>query len=118
MNKCNKLAHGVVLAFFGMGCWFVWGVLQLPAMVKMHGVEQHLPPFTTLCTSVGSWVVIGLAVVAAAYCLWVWFGKKDRHNSWVVFLAAATGTLLLVMLPIIIAIYLPLVDALQHIPVN
>jgi hypothetical protein len=33
----NKLAHGIVLAFFGMACWFVWAVLQLPAMVRLKG---------------------------------------------------------------------------------
>lgn len=114
MNKLNKVAHGVVLAFLGVACWFLWAVLQLPAMVRLHGVELHLPAFTRLCIALGTWVVVGLAVLATAYCLRVWF-RKAEPQSWVAFLATATGALLLVTFPIIIAIYLPLVDALQHV---
>lgn len=29
----NKVAHGVVLAFFGMACWLVWGLLRLSGNV-------------------------------------------------------------------------------------
>ena len=114
MNKFNKLAHGVVLAFFGVACWFVWVVLQLPAMVRLHGVELHLPAFTRLCIALGTWIVVGLAMLATAYCLRVWIRKSDGRSSWVAFLATATGALLFVTLPTIVAIYLPLVDALQH----
>jgi hypothetical protein len=116
MSGLNKLAHAIILALFVLGCWFVWALLQLPAMVRMHGVEQHLPAFTTLCISWSTWVAVGLAIVATAHCLRVWFSKpQQRPNSWVAFLAAATGSLLLITFPIIIAIYLPLVDALQHV---
>lgn len=109
------MAHGVVLAFLGLACWFVWAVLQLPAMVRMPGVELQLPAFTRLCIALGTWLVVGLAILAAAYCLWVWFRKAECQSSWVAFLATVTGALLLVTFPVIIAIYLPLVNALQHI---
>src|ERR1035437_3759855 len=49
MNKLNKLAHGVVLVLFGAACWFVWALLQLPSMVRVHGVALQLPAFTRLC---------------------------------------------------------------------
>src|SRR5436190_4321135 len=98
----NKLAHGIVLAFFGMACWFVWVVLQLPSMVRLHGVELHLPAFTRLCVSLRTWITAGLVVLAAAYCLRVWFKKSERQSSWVTFLATATGSLLLVTFPAII----------------
>ena len=114
MNKLNKVAHGVVLAFFGLACWFVWVVLQLPSMVRLHGVELQLPAFTRLCIGLGTWIIVGLAIVATAYCLRVWIRKADGRSSWVTFLATATASLLFVMLPAIVAIYLPLVDALQH----
>ena len=114
MNKLNKLAHGVVLAFFGVACWFVWVVLQLPSMVRLRGVELHLPAFTRLVIALGTWVVVGLAILASAYCLRVWIRKGEARSSWVAFLATVTAALLFVTLPTIVAIYLPLVDALQH----
>ena len=115
MSGLNKLAHGVILALFVLGCWFAWVLLQLPAMVRMHGVEQHLPAFTKLCVSLTTWVAIGLATLATAHCVRVWLAKAGRQFSWVAFLAAATGSLVLITFPIIIALYLPLVDALQHV---
>ena len=116
MNKLNKLAHGVVLVLFGAACWFVWALLQLPSMVRVHGVSLQLPAFTRLCMAVGPGLVIGLAALATGYCLWVWFRKRDRPGSWVEFLATATGFLFLVTLPVIVAIYLPLVAAIQSLP--
>lgn len=112
----NKIAHGIVLAFFGLACWLVWVLLQLPLMVRMHGVELNLPAFTRFCMGLGPFVVGGLAVVATAYCVWVWCRKAEVRTSWVGFLATATGSLFLVTLPIVVAIYLPLVAAIQHLP--
>jgi fructose-specific phosphotransferase system IIC component len=114
MNKLNKLAHGIILAFFGVACWFVWVVLSLPSTVRLHGVELHLPLFTRVCIGLGTRIVVGLAIVATVYCLRVWIRKSDGRSSWVAFLATVTGALLLVTLPTIVAIYLPLVNALQH----
>jgi hypothetical protein len=113
MNKLNKLAHGIVLAFFGVACWLVWALLQLPLMVKLHGVELHLPAFTRFCMALGPGVCIGLGTLATGYCVWVWLRKAEAGNSWVGFLATGTGVLFLVTLPIVMAIYLPLVNALQ-----
>ena len=116
MNKLNELAHGVVLVLFGAACWFVWALLQLPSMVRVYGVALQLPAFTRLCMAVGPGIVMGLAALATCYCLWVWFRKLDRQGSWVGFLATATASLFLVTLPVIVAIYLPLVAALQSLP--
>jgi hypothetical protein len=114
MNKLNKMAHGVVLALFGVACWLVWALLQLPRMVKVPGVELHLPAFTRLCMALGPVLLISLVALAAGYCLWVWVRKAETRRSWVSFLATATGCLFLVTLPIVVAIYLPLVDAFNH----
>jgi hypothetical protein len=111
----NKLAHGIVLAFFAMSCWFVWAVLQLPAMVRLKGQGLQLPAFTRFCIGLGTWIVVALPIVATAYCLWVWIRKGENRNSWVAFLATATAALLFVTLPSM-AIYLPLVNALNHLP--
>jgi hypothetical protein len=113
MNKTNKLAHGIVLVFFGVACWLVWALLQLPLMVRLHGVALQPPAFTRLCMGVGPGVIIGLALLATAYCIWVWLRKTETARSWVGFLATATGSLFLLTLPIVVAIYLPLINALQ-----
>ncbi len=112
----NKIAHGIVLAFVGVACWLVWTLLQLPLMVKLRGVELHLPAFTRFCMSVGPFVVIGLATIATGYCIWIWGRKGEARFSWVGFLATATGSLFLVTLPIVVALYLPLVNALNNLP--
>lgn len=112
----NKIAHGIVLVFFGLACWFVWALLQLPLMVRLHGVELNLPAFTRLCIALGPFVVVGLAVFATVYCVWVWSRKVEMRASWVGFLATATGSLFLVTLPVVVALYLPLVNALNHLP--
>ncbi len=68
--------------------------------------------------AVGPFVIIALATLATAYCVWVWCRKTETRASWVGFLATATGSLFLVTLPIALAIYLPLVNALQHVQVK
>jgi hypothetical protein len=118
MNTMNKFAHGVVLAFFGAACFLVWGLLQLPAMVRVHGASVQLPAFTRFCVDVGPIVVIGLAALATGYCLWVWFKKLDRPRSWVGFLATGTASLFFLTLVVLVAMYLPLVAALQSLPVK
>ncbi len=64
----------------------------------------------------GPFVVIGLATLATGYCISIWSRKGGSGASWVGFLATATGSLFLVTLPIVVAIYLPLVNALQNLP--
>ena len=114
----NKIAHAIVLGFFGVGCWLTWVLLQLPRMVKLHGVELNLPAFTRFCMGIGPLVLAGLGVLATGYCIWIWVRKEPVRSSWIGFLATATGSLVLVILPIGVAVYLPLVNAIQHIPVK
>lgn len=98
---------------FGAACWLVWALLQLPAMVRLQGTPLQLPAFTRLCVDIGPGIIIGLAALATAYCIWVWFRKAETARSWVGFLATVTGSLFLLTLPIIVAIYLPLVSAIH-----
>ena len=111
----NKIIHGVVLVLFGAACWFVSLILRLPMMAAR---DRVLPAFTRLCMGLGPYLLLGLAVLATAYCLRVWMRKTDTGNSWVAFLATTVAALGLVMLPIIVAIYLPVVDALNHLAHN
>jgi len=55
-----------------------------------------------------------LPIVATAYCLTAWTRKGENRNSGVAFLATARVALLFVTLPSGVAIYLPLVNALNH----
>ena len=94
----------------------VWALLQLPLMIRMHGATVPLPGFTLLCRAAGPGLVLAMAALATGYCLWVWFRKQDRPGSWVEFLATATGVLFLVTLTVMVAIYLPLVGAIDRLP--
>jgi hypothetical protein len=111
----NKIIHGVVLALFGAACCFVASILRLPIMAARG---HPLPTFTNLCMAVGPYLLLGLGMAATAYCLRVWVRKTDPGHSWVAFLATAVAALGLVMLPTIVAIYLPLVGALNRLAHN
>jgi hypothetical protein len=106
----NKLVHTLVLVVFGVGCSLVWLLMKLPLLL---GPGHPLPGFTQLCVSLRP-IMIVLPIVAAAYCLWIWFRKPDKLPSWTGFFAVLTGVLLLVTLPAVVAAYLPLYDSLNH----
>ena len=108
----NKVAHAIVLGFFGFGCWFLWGILHISGAVPLGG--QVLPAYTRLCLSLGQNVLTALVVVATLYCIWVWVRKPDGRTPWVAFLSTTTAILSLMMLLIGVAAYLPLVDALHR----
>jgi hypothetical protein len=55
-----------------------------------------------------------LAVVALGYCIFVWVRKAERPASWTGFLATTMSALVLVLLPTVVAIYIPLVDFLNR----
>ena len=48
-----------------------------------------------------------LPVLALGYCVYVWFSKNDTRKSWVGFFAATMMVLVFVMVPTIIAAWLP-----------
>ena len=106
----NKLAHTLILAVFGIACLFLWGILTLAPNVS-HG--HALPGFTLFCLALRP-VMLVLPLMAAVYCLWIWFRKADRLPSWVVFFAATMSILVLVTLPTLIAAYLPLINAVNQ----
>ena len=103
--------HGVVLALFAGECWFVSVILKLPTMTGRGGV---LPAFTRMCMAVGPILLGALAILATAYCVWVWSRKTETRSTWVGFLSTTMAGLGFVMLPTLVAIYLPLVDVLNR----
>jgi hypothetical protein len=106
----KKLAHLLVLAVFGIACFFLWGILRLAPAVAHGGA---LPGFTMLCVGLRP-VLIVLPILAAAYCLWIMFRKAERLPSWVTFFATTMSVLVLVTLPTLVAAYLPLVSSINH----
>jgi len=112
----NKIAHGIVLVFFGTACWFIWGLLHISGGLRLHLQGHPLPAYTRLCLGLGPGILTAIVALAAAYCLWVWGGRADQRPSWVAFLATTTGALVFVMILAGVAAYLPLVDALNQLP--
>ena len=106
----NKLAHTLVLAVFGIACWFTYGILTVASRAG-HG--DALPAFTAFCIGLRPALVV-LPILAAAYCLWILFRKAERLPSWVTFFATTMSVLVLVTLPTLIAAYLPLVNSINH----
>ncbi len=107
----NKLIHALVLAFFGIGCWFLWGLLTVTGNA-WASMGQQLPAFTRLCLGLRPLMAV-LPLLALGYCLFVWLRRADTRTPWVGFFATTMASLVLVMLPILIAAYLPLVHMLH-----
>jgi hypothetical protein len=118
----NKMLHAVVLVVFGGACWFVSLILKLPLMVqpmtaRLPSVppgQAVLPAFTRLCMGAGPILLGALALLALGYCIYVWARKPDRPAPWTGFLATTMSALVLVLLPTVVAIYIPLVDFLNR----
>ena len=108
----NKLAHTLVLAVFGMACWFLWSFLKL-ASLPLPPPDASLPAFTAFCIGLRPAMII-LPILAAAYCLWICFRKAERLPSWVVFFAVTMSVLVLVALPTLLAAYLPLLHGITR----
>jgi hypothetical protein len=101
----KKFIHALVLVVFCIGCLSTWLVLTMGAQIWRG--DKALPGLTILCLNFRP-LLIALPVVAAMYCLWVWFRKADRVPSWIGFFAATMGSLALVAFPAMLAAYLPL----------
>ena len=108
----NKFLHSVILAVFGVACGLVWLLMKLPLLL---GPRHPLPAFTELCVNLRP-VMVVLPILAAVYCLWIWFRKADRLPSWIGFFAVSMGILVLVTLPALVAAYLPLYSSLNQLP--
>jgi hypothetical protein len=107
----NKTIHGLITACFAFACWCLWGMLTLISRITLR-VPDYPPGFTELWLRLRPLFVV-LPVVAAAYCVYVWIRKTDSRRSWVPFFAAAVGSLVLVMLPTMIAIWLPVIQFIE-----
>ena len=118
----NKMMHAVVLVVFGGACWFLSLILKLPMMVlpataRLRSVpleQADLPAFTRLCMAAGPVLLAAFALSALGYCIYVWVRRAERPAPWTGFLATTMSALVLVLLPAVVAIYIPLVDFLNR----
>src|ERR1051325_10519433 len=116
----NKMMHGIVLVLFAGACWFLSLILKLPLMVQPATArlasasvppgQAVLPAFTRACMAVGPVLLAILAFLALGYCIYVWVRRAERTAAWVGFLATTMSALVLVLLPTVVAIYIPVVD--------
>jgi hypothetical protein len=122
-KNMNKMMHVVVLVLFGGSCLFLSLILKLPLMVQPAiarlaalppGQSVQLPAFTRLCMAAGPVLLPALAVLALGYCIFVWVRRAERQAPWLGFLATTMSALVLVLLPAVVAIYIPLVDFLNR----
>lgn len=112
----NKVIHALVLLYFTIGCFFLWGVLQVGRMAAGLNARLTLgaqPGFTRLCFALMPywWVPPALALL---YCSFVWTRRNRGRSTWFGFFALTTAALLLLALPALVGAGLPLIDFLNR----
>ena len=122
----NKILHGIILGYFTLGCWLLWGCLKVSQMVepasaradRLSGVN-HLgaPAFTRLFWGLMPYWYV-LPIIAAIYCGFIWTRKSAHKASWFAFFSLATATLFVLLLPVLIAMELPIISFLHQISVK
>ncbi len=113
-NPMNKIAHGLVLVFFSIACWFLWALLTMVARLMPHLLDGgNLPGFTRFCLELRPALYV-LPLLALVWCVIVWFRKAESRDSWVRFFALSTSMVIFATFPTLVAIYLPLVAAFER----
>jgi len=112
-NPMNKLIHGLILLFFSVGCWFLWALLMASDhLTRTIMRNQPLPAFTQFCLGLQP-VLFVLPALALIWCVIVWVRKTESRNSWQGFFAISASVTILAAFPIIMAVFLPIVRALE-----
>ena len=110
----NKLIYGLIAAVFGITClWLSWMLTLTPVLIDEH----QLPGLTRFCLNLRPLLLV-LPVLALGYCVYVWFSKNDTRKSWVGFFAVTMMVLVFVMVPTIIAAWLPMRDIVINLVVR
>jgi hypothetical protein len=112
-NPLNLVIHGLILVFFSIGCWLLWGLLHLPQMTVVATKGLALPAFTQFVVGCGSYLAVP-PLLAALYCAYVWIRKSKGRSSWMGFFATTMAVLVLLTLPTLIAVMLPVINFMNH----
>ena len=110
-NWLNLVIHGLILIFFSLVCWFLWGTLKLPAMMSASGARS--PAFTRLMIDCGSYLAVP-PLLALVYCGYVWVRRSNAQNSWLGFFATTMAVLMLMTIPTVIAVFLPVINFMDN----
>lgn len=117
----NAALHLLVLGYFTLGCWLLWGCLKVGQMLepaaarvdRVKGIVHSAPAFSRLLWGfMPYWYVPPL--LAMLYCGYVWTCKRQGKASASTFFAVSTGFLFLCLLPILIAGVLPIIAFLNR----
>ena len=111
-NPWNIIIHGLILAFFSLGCFFLWAILRLPLQMS-SSLPGRLPGFTQLVMDWGTYLAMP-PVLAGGYCMYVWTRKSGGRSSWMGFFASAMAILFVMTLPILFAIVLSVISVMQY----
>jgi len=112
-NPWNMIIHGLILVFFSIGCWLLWGLLHLPPMMSVSMPGGGLPAFTRFAVDCGAYLAVP-PLLAVVYCGYVWILKSKGKSSWMGFFATTMAGLLLLTLPTLIAALLPVIAFMQN----
>ena len=112
----NMIIQGLILAFFTLGCWFLWLVLHFPKMMFYARDASHQPGFTRLVVSLlmENSFIYAPPLMAAIYCAYVWTRKSPRGSSWTGLFAVTTATLVLLALVCFVAVFLPVIGYMNQ----
>ncbi len=113
-NPRAMIPHGLTLMMLSVGCFFLWGMLQLPRMM-VGNTGLPLPAFTNLLINLKGFLVVP-PVLAAVYFLFIWFRRTILRHSWVGFFATSVGILILLTIVTTVALLLPIIDRMNHLP--
>lgn len=106
----KKLASAFVLGVFGASCGLAWAMTTL--MLEVRNASRVLPYFTNLCIRLRPLLIV-LPILAAAYCLWLWFAKEEKASRMMSFIVVTMALLIVFVLPAIGASYLLMIDPVK-----
>ena len=111
----NKVIHGLIATGFGIACWFLsaWLTMSASFMQRVLSGDQ-VPAFTTLCLNLRPLLIL-LPVIAAVYCLYVWFRRGPTRAPWQGFFASTMAVLVFLLLPCMLAVWLPVLSMIEKI---
>jgi hypothetical protein len=107
-NPLNKILHGLILIFFSICCYLLWGISQYPTLMGRALQGRPLPAPTEFVVTCGSYLAIP-PLLAAGYCMYVWTRKSGGRSSWMGFFATTIAFLFFITLPILLAMLLPMI---------
>lgn len=107
----NIIVQGLILVFFSVCCWFLWGILHFPKMMNLASQGRPLPAFTVFMVDLflDHLLITVPPLLAVFYCAYIWTRKSFRGSSWIGFFAATMAALILLTMPIMIAVLLPVI---------